>query len=102
MPNVTIKTYRKNEDGRDARAERKLIPTVHLETVSGKSLTGKRAAQLLAREFPEFRVVGGGGLSKTDEGWLASRTIRPARNCDYHFIWEHAFVTEDDSVVETA
>jgi len=102
MPNVTIKNYRKNEDGSEARSERKLVRTVHLETTSGKSLTAKRAAQLLARGFPKFRGVGGGGLGKTDEGWSASRTIRPRANCAYHFIWEYAFVTEDDSVVETA
>lgn len=92
MAQVTIKIYQ--SDGSAAPTERKLTRTVHLETSSGKRLTGKRAAQLLAREFPEFQTAGL-GMIKTGEGWMATRSLRPTERCSFHYIWEKAVVSED-------
>ncbi len=92
MSQVTIKIYQ--SDGSAARAERHLIRTVHLETSSGKQLTSKRAGQLLAREFPEFESARN-GMVKTDEGWVAMRSLRPTERCSFHYIWEKAVVTAD-------
>jgi len=92
MSQVTIKIYQ--SDGSATRAERQLIRTVHLETSSGKQLTGKRAAQILAREFPKFERARD-GMIKTDEGWVAMRSLRPTERCSFHYVWEKAVVTSD-------
>jgi hypothetical protein len=92
MPQVTIKIYQL--DGSAAPTERRLTRTLHLETPSGKRLTGKRAGKLLAREFPEFESARNGML-KTEEGWRAQRSLRPTERCSFHYIWEEAVVSED-------
>jgi hypothetical protein len=100
MPNVTIKLYREN--GGAAQIDRVLTRTVHLETLSAKQLTSKRAGQILANEFPEFESARR-GMIKTDEGWVAMRTIQPLPDCSYQYIWEHAVVTqESDSSEDSA
>jgi hypothetical protein len=92
MARVTIKIYQ--SVGSVAPAERKLIRTVRLETSSGKRLTGKRAGQLLAREFSEYRSSRS-GLIKSEEGWVALRSLHPSERCSFHYVWESAVVTED-------
>lgn len=92
MAHATIKIYQSG--GAATRPGRILIRTVRVETSSRKRLTSKRAGQLLAREFPHFKSARN-GMIKTDEGWMATRTIRPTEHCSFHYIWESALVTED-------
>src|ERR1044072_836532 len=92
MAQVTIKIYQGS--GSATRPDRKLIRTVRVEAASGKRLTSKRVGQLLAREFPEFENARH-GMIKTEEGWMAMRSLRPTEHCSFHYIWESALVTED-------
>jgi len=93
MSRVKIQIYHEN----DTKGETRLIRTVWVERDSDKKLTGKQAKQILAREFPQFLKSYGTLLTKDDEGWRASRTIKPSEKCDYHYIREKAFITEEDS-----
>jgi hypothetical protein len=34
-------------------------------------------------------------MIKTDEGWMAMRSLRPTKDCSFHYIWESALVTDD-------
>ena len=90
MPRIIIKIYRKDRSA--GNTERVLIRRVEIENSSSKRLTGNRAAKILASNFPEFW-----GLIKTDEGWSASRTIKPTEKCSYHYVWEYAVISEEDS-----
>ena len=92
MPYATIKIY--HGSGAADHPDRKLIRTLRVETSSAKRLTSKRAGQLLAREFPDFERARN-GMIKTDEGWMAMRTIHPTEHCSFHYVWESALVTED-------
>jgi len=92
MAHVTIKIY--ENGGAATRPDRVLIRTVRVETSSDKRLTSKRAGQLLAREFPDFKSARN-GMIKTDEGWMAMRSVRPTEHCSFHYIWESALVAED-------
>jgi hypothetical protein len=94
MSQITIKIYQRDDGA--GNGERRLIRTVHLENSSVKQLTGKRAGQILAREFPEFSKLGL-GMTRTKEGWSAMRTVRPTKGCSYHYIWEHAEISEDQN-----
>jgi hypothetical protein len=93
MAQVTIKIYQ--SIGSAAPDGRKLVRTVRLKTASDKRLTSKRAGQLLAWEFPQFAGARD-GLIKSDEGWVALRSLRPTERCSFHYVWERAVVTEDD------
>ena len=97
MPRVTIKIYQVN----DAQKERLLIRTVHLETQSAKQLTSKRAGKILANQFPEFESARN-GMIKSNEGWVQMRTIRPSEGCSFHYIWEHALVTQENENPESS
>jgi hypothetical protein len=99
MAQVTIKIYQ--IDGSAPPTERTLTRTFHLETSSGKRLTSKRAGQLLAREFPEFNGARN-GMIKTEEGWMATRSLRPTERCSFHYIWEKAVVSEDVESASTS
>ena len=92
MAQATIKIYQGG--GAATSPDRRLIRTVRVETSSDKRLTSKRAGQLLAREFPDFESSRK-GMTRTDEGWMAVRSLRPTEDCSFHYIWESALVTED-------
>ena len=93
MPQVIIRIYER--DGSAAQTEAVLLETRTVETISAKKLTGQRAAQLLLRECPEFKVATRVMVIKTDKGWQASRAVRPSRGCSYHYIWQDAIVSDD-------
>jgi hypothetical protein len=92
MAHAKIKIYQGG--GAATRPDRILIRTVRVETSSDKRLTSKRAGQLLAREFPNFKNARN-GMIKTDEGWMATRSLRPTKDCSFHYIWESALVTDE-------
>lgn len=94
MSRIKIQIYHEN----NAKGETSLIRTVWIETESEKALTGKKAGRILANNFSQFdSSTTRRGLVKTGNGWRASRTIKPTEKCDYHYIWEYAFVTEENS-----
>ena|SRR5687768_35116 len=94
MSRVKIKIFHEN----NAKGETKLVRTVWIERDSDKKLTGKKAGQILANNFPEFdNAITRNGLIKTENGWWASRALEPTEKCDYHYIWEQAFITEEDT-----
>jgi hypothetical protein len=95
MSRVKIQIF--HENGNAAKTERKLVRTVRVERNSDKKLTGKQAKQILAKEFPQFIKPYGILLTKIDEGWRTSQTIKPTEKCEYHYIWETAIITEEDS-----
>lgn len=93
MSRVKIQIFHENS----AKGETNLIRTIWIERNSDKKLTGKQAGQILANNFPEFdNLTTRNGLIKTENEWLASRTIEPTEKCDYHYIWEKAVITEED------
>ena len=78
MSRIKIQIFHEN----NAKGETKLIRTVWIERDSDKSLTGKKAGQILANTFPEFdNFTVRNGLSKAENGWRASRTIKPTEKC---------------------
>lgn len=94
MSRVKIQIFHEN----NSKSETNLVRTVWIETDSAKKLTGKKAGQILANNFPEFdNYSTRNGLIKTGKGWSASRTIKPTDKCSFHYIWENAIVTEEDS-----
>ncbi|MBA4121369.1 MAG: hypothetical protein H0X72_02750 [Acidobacteria bacterium] len=95
MSRVKIQIF--HENGSAAKTERKLVRTVWVERDSDKKMTGKQAKQILAREFPELIQVYGILLTKGEEGWWTTRTIKPKDKCEYHYIWEKTVITEEDS-----
>lgn len=81
----------------NAKSEITLVSTIWIERNSDKKLTGKKAGQILANNFPEFdNSDTRNGLIKIENGWRASRTIKPTEKCSYHYIWERAIITEED------
>jgi hypothetical protein len=93
MAQVTLKLYHSN--GAAGDPSRELIETRRIETESAKVLTGKRAAHVIAREYPQFKRLGGGvGAIRTTEGWLARRALHPTTKCEYHYVWEEVVVYE--------
>lgn len=93
MSRVKIKIFHEN----NAKGETKLVRTIWIEKDSDKSLTGKKAGQILANNFPDFdNFLTRNGLSKTESGWRASRTLKPSEKCEFHYIWENAIITEED------
>lgn len=93
MSRIKIQIYHEN----NTKRETNLVRTVWIEKDSDKKLTGKQAKQILVKEFPQFVKSCGTSLSKHEQGWRASRTVKPTEKCEYHYIWENAFITEEDS-----
>jgi len=94
MFRVKIQIYHEN----NAKGEINLVRTVWIERSSDRKLTGKKAGQILANNFPEFdNSTIRNGLSKTENGWRASRAMKPSEKCEFHYIWEQAIITEEDS-----
>ena len=94
MSRVKIQIYHEN----NAKGETKLVRTVWVERDSDKKLTGKKAGQILANNFPEFDDSGTrNGLIKTEKGWCRRKTIKPSEKCKFHYIWEEAYITEEET-----
>ncbi|HEU5401884.1 MAG TPA: hypothetical protein VFU86_11035 [Terriglobales bacterium] len=70
-----------------------LISERIIETESQKQLTGKRAAQILAREHPELGLLARTAV-KTSRGWMTSKSTEPLRKCGYHYVWRHYYIAE--------
>jgi hypothetical protein len=93
MSRVKIQIFHEN----NAKGETKLVRTIWIEKDSDKSLTGKKAGQILANNFSEFDNSSiRNGLSKIENGWRASRTLKPTEKCKFHYIWENAIITEEN------
>jgi hypothetical protein len=71
-----------------------LISERAIETESHKQLTAKRAARILAREYPDLGVLAKVVL-KTGRGWMASKSTEPLPNCGYHYVWRHFYVVSE-------
>ena len=93
MSQVVVRIFEQSNSA--ARSERVLLRTVTIQTSSEKVLNGKRVAQLLLRNFPEFACAGRVMLIETNAGWEASRIARQSKGCSYHYIWEHVVVAPD-------
>jgi hypothetical protein len=94
MSAVKIQIFHEN----NATRETKLVRTIWVERDSDKKLTGKKAGQILANNFPNFdKLRVRNGLIKTEKGWWARRTIQPTEKCEYHYIWEEAYLTEEET-----
>jgi hypothetical protein len=92
MSQVKIRIYR----GKGFE-DKELVRTIYVETNSEKSLTRKRAGQILANNFSDFdNSSTRNGLSKNEEGFYAMRTIKPTEKCSYHYVWEYAILTEEN------
>ncbi len=81
------------------KAPEALISERIIETESHKRLTGKRAAQILAREHPELGILAR-VMVKTAKGWSVSVSTEPMPNCRYHYVWRHFCVAADESASE--
>ena len=94
MSIVKIQIFHEN----NALKETKLIRTIRIERDSDKKLTGKKAGQILANNFPEFDdSTTRNGLTKFENGWQKMQTIKPSEKCEFHYIWEIAIIMEEDS-----
>jgi len=67
---------------------------MEIKNHSDKKLTAARASKIIKRELPEFFTAMSVSVIKTDEGWEASRTIKPSENCEFHYYWEYAVIIE--------
>lgn len=92
MARVTFHRY--HESGGAGERQRHLVETRFVETASTKPVTARRAGQIIAREFPAFYSIGR-TVIKTEEGYWASRALKPTPGCAFHYIWEHVYLTED-------
>lgn len=91
MPNVKIRIFK----GRNFN-DKGLVSTQYIQTDSAKQLTAKKAGRILANNFPQFDgIITRNGLQKTGDGFLAMRPLEPKENCDYHYVWEIAVVTDE-------
>lgn len=94
MQRVKIQIFHEN----NVKGETTLVRTVWIDKNSDKNLTSRKAGQILANTFPEFDNFSvRNGLAKAENGWRASRTIKPTEKCKFHYIWESAVITEEDS-----
>jgi hypothetical protein len=93
MAQVTLQVYHSN--GAAGERTRKLVETRRIDTGSNKALTARRAGQIITREYPAYARVGGPGVIRTKDGWLAMRSLNSTERCDYHFIWEEVAVREE-------
>ncbi len=92
MKNVRIQIYQSVPG--DSGNQRKLMQTLMIEVDSNKLLTAKRVSQILKRELPRFLCAGSVTVIKTEEGWEATRSMEPSKNCSFHYSWEYAVVSE--------
>lgn len=96
MSVVKIRIY--HVGSQNSKNEWKLVRAKYIEKDFDKKITAKKAGQILANNFPEFDRLGTrNGLQKSEEGFLAMKTLEPTEKCDYHYIWKYALVTEEDS-----
>jgi hypothetical protein len=81
MQTVKIRvTDKRNQDER-------LVETRLVQVEMDRRLTGAIARRVLQREFPELGPVV--TVVPFEDGWNAQQALRPAGNCDYHFVWRH-------------
>ena len=73
-----------------------LISDRVIETGSHKRLTAKRAAQILAREYPDLGVRAK-AVAKTARGWMVSKSTEPLRNYGWNYVWRHFYVAAVDA-----
>lgn len=92
MAQVTLQVY--HTDGAARERVRRLVETRYLTTESAKALTAKRASQIIARELPAFAGPSGVRVIRTEDGWLATRTLRATESCAYHYVWEEVVVRD--------
>jgi hypothetical protein len=92
MALVTVQVYHSN--GAAGERSRELVETRRIDTGSDKPLTARRAAQIIAREYPAYARVGRPGVVRTEDGWVATRSLSPTAKCDYHYVWEEILVRE--------
>jgi len=64
-----------------------LVETRFVEVETDRRLTGAIARRVLRREFRELGQIV--TVIPFENGWTASRTLRPTDHCDYHFVWRH-------------
>ena len=94
MSRVKIQNFNEN----NSNGETKSVRTVWIDKDSVKKLTAKKAGQILANNFPAFDNSSiRNGLIKTENGFRAMRTLEPTEKCDYHYIWEYAIVSEENT-----
>ncbi len=94
MSRVKIQIFHEN----NAKAETTFVRTIWIDRDSDKKLTGRKAGQILANNFPQFDNSNTrNGLIKIENSWRKSRTIKPTEKCKFHYIWERAIITEEDS-----
>jgi hypothetical protein len=91
MTAVAIKIY--ETDGSAAHGDRQLIRTIHHDTGSHKQLTGVRAKHILKQVCPE--VGESPTMTKTDDGWLHSRSSKASPGSSYQFVWHQYLVCAD-------
>ena len=92
MALVTLQVYHWN--GAAGERSRVLVETRRIDTGSDKPLTARRAGQIVAREYPAYARVGRSGVIRTEDGWVAMRSLSPTAKCDYHYTWEEVVVRE--------
>lgn len=81
MQKVKIRVTDKRND------DETLVETRFVEVETDRRLTGAIARRVLRREFPELGEIV--TILPYENGWTASRTLKPTENCDYHFVWRH-------------
>jgi len=89
---LQIKIYQTEPS--DPKHKRKLIRHLEIENESDKRLTAARASKIIKRELPEFCTCSSVIVIKTEEGWQASRAIKPSDKCKFHYFWEYAVISE--------
>jgi len=72
-------------------SDESLTETRFVSVESARKMTGSSARRILLREFPEIKYIW--SLSKTDEGFEHTETLRPTKKCDYHYIWRRYLVS---------
>ncbi len=92
MAYVTLQVYHSNSAAREPT--RDLVETRRIDTGSDKALTARRAGQIIAREYPAYARIGGAMVTRTEDGWRATRPLKPTEARDYHYIWEEVLIRE--------
>ena len=81
MPQLKIRVVDKgNHDER-------LVETRFIDVQSGRRINGATAKKVLQREYPELGKIF--VLLKTEGGWQPCEALKPAGNCDYHYVWRY-------------
>ena len=91
MKEVTIHIYTKEPT--QSTDQRVLTDVIIVPVESNKRLTAGRALKILGRTFPRFlnKIV-----IETEQGWEASRTIKPSEKYPKHYYWEYAVVLKSN------